>query len=124
MFPYLAIFCGGGLGSLCRFALSKYNAAHPLFYWGTLSANVLSCIVLGAVMTIITGKAGADTTTALRYFFAIGFCGGFSTFSTFSWETFQLLSTGNTLYALANIGLSVLLCLFALYIGILVGKSF
>lgn len=117
MLQYFAIFLGGGFGSLCRFALSKWNG-HPatLLPIGTIAANFLSCIVLGFVAALLIQK-GDDLHHTFKPFFAIGFCGGFSTFSTFSLETFTLLQNGNTTHALVNVGLSLGICLVALWIG-------
>ncbi|MGB1242145.1 MAG: fluoride efflux transporter CrcB [Chitinophagales bacterium] len=117
MLQYLAIFLGGGFGSLCRFALSKWNG-HPttLLPIGTIAANFLSCIILGFVAALLIQK-GNDLHQTFKPFFAIGFCGGFSTFSTFSLETFTLLQNGNTTHALVNVGLSLGICLVALWIG-------
>ncbi|MGB0932468.1 MAG: fluoride efflux transporter CrcB [Chitinophagales bacterium] len=117
MLQYLAIFLGGGFGSLCRFALSKWNG-YPttLLPIGTIAANFLSCIILGFVAALLIQK-GNDLHETFKPFFAIGFCGGFSTFSTFSLETFTLLQNGNTAHALVNVGLSLGICLVALWIG-------
>lgn len=121
MLHYIAIFTGGGLGSLCRFALSRYNTGTPtLFPFGTLAANVISCIILGFVVAMVSSKTLVHPN--LRDFFTIGFCGGFSTFSTFSLETFVLLRGGYHGYVLAYIGVSVFSCLLALYAGFLLHK--
>jgi len=118
---YLAIFIGGGLGSLCRFWLSQYNGIWSAYLpVGTMLANFLSCIVLGFITTFLATKT--DMSTTIKPLIAIGFCGGFSTFSTFSLETFNLLANGQTYYALANVLISMLICLLALYLGSLLGK--
>lgn len=124
MIHYLAIFLGGGFGSLCRFALSKWNA-HPatLLPLGTIAANFLSCIVLGYVAALLL-EEGKDVHYTFKPFFAVGFCGGFSTFSTFSLETFNLLQGGHSIHALINVGLSLGVCLIALWIGFWLYKTF
>ncbi|MEZ4885377.1 MAG: fluoride efflux transporter CrcB [Chitinophagales bacterium] len=123
MIHYLAIFLGGGFGSLCRFAMSRWNG-HPatLLPIGTIAANFLSCIVLGFVAGLLIEK-GDDLHQVFKPFFAVGFCGGFSTFSTFSLETFALLQSGNTIHAFINVALSLIVCLLALWVGFWLQKT-
>lgn len=116
------IFLGGGLGSLCRYGIAK--ALQPYDYtfpYATLLANILSCIVLG-FFVVWSLREGVNHNVKL--FFMVGFCGGFSTFSTFSNETFQLFEQGHYAYGLANIAVSVLVCLVAIYVGMKLGKVF
>lgn len=123
MLHYLAIFLGGGFGSLCRFALSKWNGyPSTLLPIGTMAANFLSCIVLGYVAALLLEK-GEDLHDTFKPFFAVGFCGGFSTFSTFSLETFTLLQSGHSFHAFLNVGLSLCICLIALWIGFWLQKT-
>ncbi len=113
---YLAIFLGGGLGSLCRFYLSRFNGFNGTWMpWGTLTANFMSCIVLGFITAYLMAKTGQNP--IFKPLLAVGFCGGFSTFSTFSLETFNLLKQGQMVCAFTNISLSIVLCLLALFIG-------
>ncbi|MDP4821737.1 MAG: fluoride efflux transporter CrcB [Saprospiraceae bacterium] len=114
--PYFWIFIGGGLGSICRYALSAWIAGFKFtFPLGTFAANVLASFLLGFVL-----GAGLRYTLPepLRWLLISGFCGGFSTFSTFSGETWQLWSQGNTSLAVLNITANVLSCLVAVYVGL------
>ena len=102
------------MGSLARYGVSlgleNYKPAN--FPVATLVANILSCIVIGLVAYIFSDKIQSDEMKAL---ILIGFCGGFSTFSTFSNETFQLLRDGHAVIAIGNILISVALCLAIIY---------
>ncbi len=113
MLNLLLIFIGGGLGSLARFGISKWlNPPVGGFPWGTLAANTLACLVLGLVAVLISQKSGISK--ELQAMILIGFCGGFSTFSTFSMETLRMIQNGQWLMATAYVFLSLLSCLFIL----------
>lgn len=115
MYLYLAIFVGGGLGSLARFGISSFitdnfRGINPL---GTFIANILASLLLGIVLLVLHQRTPLHPN--LKAMLATGFCGGFSTFSTFSYETFELLKTGNYLWAFANVIVSVGLALAILW---------
>ena len=112
----VAIFIGGGLGSLCRYGIGKFIMSYESseLAYATLFSNVLSTIFLAFFVYLFQEKMGLNEVWKLLL--VTGFCGGFSTFSTFSFETFEMLKNGQTALAFANVFVSVLLCLFVLYI--------
>jgi len=113
---WLLVFLGGGMGSLARYAVSVMLArSTSSFPWATLLANILSCVLLGAMVALLMRSEQVDP--SWKYLWMIGFCGGFSTFSTFTGETFQLLQDGQIGLALLNIMGSVVVCLLAFYLG-------
>jgi len=119
MESYFWIAVGSALGGMARFWLSGLvvSLAGELFPLGTLIINVLGSLVIGFFATI-TGPDGRFLVgTVARQFVMIGICGGFTTFSSFSLQTLDLLNDGEWLYAGMNIGASVALCLVAVWIG-------
>lgn len=115
MSNWLWVFLGGGLGSVCRYAISVMVlrfVEKPIFPWATFIANMLACITLGFLM-----KYGLNHPKEqwLRFFLILGFCGGFSTFSTFSYENMVLFKDGFTAVAIANLSFSILLGIMIVY---------
>lgn len=106
---YLLVFIGGGLGSVLRFSIAiifgKTTLSLP---WATFSSNIISCLIFGTILYLYKEKNLVPEN--YRNFMLIGICGGLSTFSTFSFETFELIKQGMAGWALLNVTLSCLLC--------------
>jgi CrcB protein len=117
------VFVGGGGGSTVRFLLGRWvNAWHNHhFPFGTLSVNIVACLVLGFVVGIADHRHLISP--AARLFWTVGFCGGFSTFSTFSAETLTLIQGGFHFSTVIYIVLSLVLCLAATFGGIYLGEN-
>ncbi|HJS88142.1 MAG TPA: fluoride efflux transporter CrcB [Acetobacteraceae bacterium] len=117
---YVLIGLGGALGSMARawMTLLVARVAGATFPWGTVLINVLGSFVIGFFGTLTDGLGGRYAASAeARAFVMIGICGGFTTFSSFSLQTLELLRHGRIGPAAANIGLSVAVCLAAVAAG-------
>ncbi|NOQ50912.1 MAG: fluoride efflux transporter CrcB [Desulfuromonadaceae bacterium] len=119
---YIGIF--GGLGCVARFLASDwtYQLVGRGLPYGTLLVNVVGSFLLGLLMTF--GMRSTLLSPELRLGLTVGFMGGFTTFSTFSYETLRLLEEGSFGHAGANILLNVLLCLCSAMLGVLVARQF
>ena len=111
----LAVFIGGGLGSLARFGISVFSLKYinGAFPWGTLISNTVACIIVA--LTVVFFKEKIESQTMVRFFIISGFCGGFSTFSTFSFETYALFRNEHLWLGILNISISLFLGLFIMF---------
>jgi CrcB protein len=109
---WIAVFLGGGFGSMLRFAMGSILAPTVgSFPWATLAANSIAAAVLAGLFASNVKQENEF----IWQLAAIGFCGGLSTFSTFSMETVQLMRSGQTTLALAYVVFSVVLSLILFY---------
>lgn len=120
----LLVGAGGFLGSVARYLASKYIQQSLLspFPFGTFWVNILGCFLIGLFYGL--SERSGFMTNELRLFLTVGFCGGFTTFSTFANENMGLLRDGAFLYFALYTGLSVFFGLVAVYLGNLTTKLF
>lgn len=115
MDKFLAVFIGGGIGSVGRYGLSLWiqrMSFQTVFPWATLIANVLACLVLALVIFVFKDKLGLNTSLLL----ATGFCGGLSTFSTFSLESVDLMHKQQYGILGIYVGASLLACFACIWL--------
>lgn len=118
----LAIAVGGSLGALLRYGVA--NGVHAVlgrgFPYGTLVVNVSGCLAMGVLYVLLVERLAVSP--EWRAALLIGVLGAFTTFSSFSMETFTLFEEGEWMKALMNVVLSVSLCLAAVWLGVLAGR--
>lgn len=122
---YFWIAIGSAGGGIARYWCSGVVARliGETFPWGTLVVNVLGSFVIGFIATLTAPEGRVFIGSTARLALMAGFCGGFTTFSSFSIQTLNLLNDGEFLYAGANIAISVLLCLAAVWAGSILAAS-
>ena len=117
MDKYLLVLLGGAIGSLARYLastaiLNRYTGRFPL---GTVIVNLTGCFLIGAIMTSLTRKTAPHPNW--RLFLVVGFLGGYTTFSSFAWETYTAARDGSPWIAFFNVIISVILGYCAVLLG-------
>jgi CrcB protein len=117
----IALFCAGG--GLTRYYLSGwvYSLLGRAFPYGTFAVNIIGAYLIGLIMEL--GLRSTFIPDSLRLGLTVGFLGGLTTFSTFSYETFSLLEDGQFLVAFANVLASVTVCLLFTWLGIITVRT-
>jgi len=125
MLSYILIAIGGALGSVARFWFSGLVGRHygETFPWGTLLVNVSGSFVIGLFFTLTEPEGSWLVRPSWRGFVMFGICGGYTTFSSFSLQTLNLVRERQWLYAGGNALLSFTLCLLAVWLGHLLAMS-
>ena len=120
----LLVMAGGALGTLARYLVSTW--ALPVsseLPWGTIIINISGSLLIGFFGTLTLAGGRYPASESLRLFVMIGLCGGYTTFSSFSLQTFDLLRAGGFGRAALNIGLSMVLCVGAVALGHVIAAS-
>lgn len=120
----LLVGLGGGIGSILRYLTSvfvnKYfNTAFPL---ATFLINMFGCLIIGVLVGLMDKQAWAGDN--FKYFFITGFCGGYTTFSTFANENISLMNSNHSFLAFVYIAASIVTGLLAVWAGMVLGKAF
>jgi CrcB protein len=123
MVNIISIAIGGAAGSLCRYGMSNgiYLLLGRNFPYGTLAVNILGSMIMGIAYVLMIERF--DVTPEWRAGIIIGLLGAFTTFSTFSIETLNLIEAGENLKAVFNIFLSVTLCVSGCWLGMILGRQ-
>ncbi len=123
MLKFFYLVLGGGLGTVFRYVLSGavYRFSAVIFPWGTMAVNLLGSFIIGVLWELF--QAGFISPN-MRIFLFIGVLGGFTTFSSYSLETFNLIRDGEIKLALMNVVLSNILGIALVFIGSIVSKYF
>ena len=122
MIQILAIAAGGAVGSVLRYAVSTgvYSILGRNFPYGTLAVNVIGSFLMGLLFVLMVERL--DMSAVWRMAILVGFLGAFTTFSTFSIETVNLLQGGDFMRAFLNVTVSVAFCLVATWVGFRLGR--
>jgi CrcB protein len=120
---WLMVAVGGGLGSVLRYGAQRIaaNYAGPETVMGTLAVNLAGSFILGFLITLLLVRF--PVSTEVRIFLTVGLLGGFTTFSTLSYQTVQLLETNSPIAAIGSLAANVILGLALAYAGILLARA-
>ena len=125
---YLVVLAGAGIGGLARYVagawiMAKYGGRFPL---GTLVINVTGSFIIGiaGALAVPEGRMDSQTRQFVTQFLMVGICGGYTTFSSFSLQTLNLLREREWLYAGGNIVVSVVVCMIGVWLGWMLGSTF
>ncbi len=124
MWNLLAVFIGGGIGSVLRFAtgefmLKNFQINLPL---ATFGVNIIGGFLIGLLFAVFINKP--EINPAIKFALTAGFCGGLTTFSTFSLEMFEVIKNAQFVQAIAYAFLSVIICIAAVAVGVYFGGKF
>lgn len=119
MVTYIWIALGSAIGGVARYWTSGLVAHHfgETFPWGTLVVNVLGSFIIGLIATLTSPDGRIFIGSDARQFLMLGICGGYTTFSSFSFQTLELVRDGEMFRASGYIILSVVLCIVAVWLG-------
>jgi CrcB protein len=122
---YIWIAVGSALGGIARYWLSGVAARYfgQTFPWGTVIINVVGSFIIGFFATLSGPDGRILVGSTARQFVMVGICGGFTTFSSFSLQTLNLMNDGEWFRAGGNVGLSVALCLIAVWSGYMLAST-
>ena len=122
MVKYLMVAIGGGLGSVLRFWVGGVVSGRmgTRFPYGTFLINCTASFLIGFIITLLAEKTHWNPN--LRFLIPIGFIGGYSTFSTFEYETFRVFQEGELLIAFLNVTLSIVVGFAAVWLGVIAGR--
>ena len=127
----IGVAVGAGLGAVCRGWLDRAVIRRhglTLLPWATLTVNIVGSLILGGIMgwsaeVVAARSVRADLATTMELVIGIGFAGGLTTFSTFSWESFTLVREGRTRSMLSCVALTIGLTLVAVVLGVAIGRA-
>ena len=123
MNQYLFTALGGAIGATLRYGIGRWAQdflGQPGFPYGTLLINVSGCMVFGFIMGLL--DEGYAITPEQRTFLLVGILGGYTTFSTFGFETYAFLRDGQVLPALLNVGLQVVIGIIGVWVGLMAAR--